>query len=94
MRNHAGQVRGELTTHIYTVFKPELQHRERALDALVEVDLLLRSLIHVSVFFDRPDQFGNASGAGFDLARESFRAEGCHHSCEDRRQHFASKLLA
>src|ERR1039458_7218345 len=73
----------EIELHIDTLFEAVPQHQQRAFDPLVDVHFLLRTLIHISVLFNRADQIGDAAGGVFDLIEQSSDGEGSGDACEE-----------
>ena len=65
------------------------QHGQRVVQALVYVNLLNGSLIHVRVLLYRRDQFGHAARAAFDLIHQSAHFQQRFQPGEHVAQHFA-----
>src|SRR5690348_7479705 len=52
-----------ITNNVDAFLKAMTQHNERVFDAVMNVDLLLRHLVHVGILFDSTDQLGHSRGA-------------------------------
>src|ERR1700693_1666777 len=94
MRENAWKFRIELAPHIHSALEPEFEHRKRTFDTSVNINLLLRRLVHVGVFFDRTHQFRDSPGARFNLPCESFGTNRRNNALENLRQNLTAKLCA
>src|SRR5580698_9466122 len=54
-RQYPGKVGVKLALHFHAAFQAEFHHGQGAFQTAVNVDFLLRRLVHVGVFFDRSD---------------------------------------
>ena len=57
-----------LADDIDSAFEAVVENRQRALQPLMQINLLHGGLVHVRIFFDRSDQVRNAFGAVLNLA--------------------------
>src|SRR5262249_4141230 len=59
-----------ITFHSHTLFELVVQDGERGFEALYDIDILYGSLVHVSVFLDRPNQVRDPRSAALDFVQQ------------------------
>src|SRR5580658_180547 len=74
-RANLGQGAVEIQLRHDAVFHAVPQHQQRAFETLMDVHLLLGSLVHITVLFNRAHQLGDAAAGVFDFTQKAADGE-------------------